>query len=101
MAITALIIGATVVGGAGVAYSTDQQRKSAHEAIDAQRAAAAALSVPEPPTVSAPVPTMPTPGLQSETARAARRASIAEQMRRRGRASTILTGASSDVLGGG
>ena len=96
MAIAAIIIGA-VVGGGGVAYSTDQQRKAAHEAMDAQRAAAAALSVPE--LQAQPVPTMPSPGLQSDTARAARRASIAEQMRRRGRASTILTG--TDVLGGG
>ena len=94
MAFTILIVGSTLVSAGGVAYSTDQQRKAAHEAIDAQRAATEALS-------SAPIPTMPTPGLQSDTARSARRASIAEQMRRRGRASTILTGGASDVLGGG
>ncbi len=42
---------------------------------------------------------MPAPFSQNKDVNAARRASIAEQMRRRGRASTILTDQSSDKLG--
>ncbi len=54
-----------------------------------------------PPTPALTPPTaMPSPG--DATTKAAERASIAEQLRRRGRASTILTdqsGAASDKLG--
>lgn len=61
---------------------------------DSQTAApTAATPVVEKPAV------MPTPGDANSTA--AKRASLAEQMRRRGRASTILTdsGPASDALG--
>lgn len=79
------------------AYGAYEQRQDAKEARkQAERQAAldreaiAALK-------AEPTPAMPT----SADARRARRTSIAEQMRRRGRASTILTDSteSSDVLG--
>jgi len=47
------------------------------------------------PAVAPPVP-MPDPKAQGQ----AKRRSIAEQMRRQGRASTILTDTSNDTLGG-
>ena len=54
---------------------------------------------PPPPTLTAPT-VMPTPG--DDAARAAKRQSLADQMARQGRASTILTdqSATSDKLGG-
>ncbi len=59
-------------------------------------------SMPQAPQTPALTPptAMPSPG--DATAKAAERASIAEQLRRRGRASTILTdqsGAATDKLG--
>ena len=56
-------------------------------------------STPAAPAVTPPT-AMPTPG--DATTKAAERASIAEQLRRRGRASTILTDqeATTDKLGG-
>lgn len=84
-----LLIGATVVGGASV-YEQERARKSASSDAAKQREALAALQAQGQPSI----PTQ-------DAARAARRASITQQMRRRGRSSTILTGEPSDTLGGG
>ena len=60
---------------------------------------AVATAAPAAPAVTTPT-AMPTPG--DAASKAAERASIAEQLRRRGRASTILTdqAATTDKLGG-
>lgn len=54
-------------------------------------------TAPPPPTLTAPT-TMPTPGDAAATA--AKRQSLADQMARQGRASTILTDQPSAKLGG-
>lgn len=85
-------VGLATTAGATV-YSADQSRQATHKAADSQREALAALQAQPQPTI---------PG--ADAANAARRASISEQMRRRGRASTVLTSTDAvgaDALGGG
>lgn len=57
----------------------------------------ATAATADPPTITPP-PVMPTPG--DAPTQAAKRASLVEQARRRGRASTILTDQNADPLGG-
>lgn len=58
---------------------------------------AAVQQVLDTPPAAEPVKPMPTPN--DEAVRASQRRSIADQRRRRGRSSTILTAANSDTLG--
>lgn len=61
--------------------------------------APAPAAAPAPVPVVTPVVAMPAPGPKDPNATAAKRKSIAEQLRRRGRASTIMTNLSDDTLG--
>lgn len=99
MGFSAAIAAAAVIGGS-MAYGARQQRKMAQEEqrqteAERQRVEAVQREITAE-TVASP---MPVPDSQDQ--RRAKRRSIADQMRRRGRASTILTGdgPTSDPLG--
>lgn len=82
------------IAAAGVAQQADSSRYASNTARDEakrQRDLLASLK-------DQPVPEMPTP--DSAQARLEKRRSIASQLSRRGRASTMLTG-NKDPLGGG
>lgn len=70
----AVLLSALISGGAGVAASALAKKPSA----------------PAAPPVVAPAPLMPTP--TDASVQAAQQRSIAEQLARRGRASTVMTG---------
>lgn len=95
MGATAAVLGAAFLGFSAV-DAHENARRAANQAKDEaakQREALASLQ-------AEPTPVIP---IADETAKAARRRSIVDQMRRRGRASTILTDTSaapSDALGG-
>lgn len=84
MAVSAAIgLGTAAIGGQAYAAKRgrDQRKKAEAQSALEREALAEAMAEPEP--------VMPLP--DDEAARRARRRSIAGQMRRRGRASTILT----------
>ena len=85
---TGITVMGLLAGAAGATVLTQMMKP------DAAVAPAPATPAVTPPTA------MPTPG--DATTKALERASIAEQLRRRGRASTILTNqaATTDKLGG-
>ena len=83
----------TILASVAGAFVTNLLKE---EAPQAQQAPDAVPAAP-PPTVE-PVPEMPTP--DDAQAKAAKRRSIAAQMARRGRASTILTDTTTEKLGG-
>lgn len=93
MGVTAAVaaVGSTLFS---VGNSMDQQRRAAHTAADQQKQAQTAI---DSAMQSNPQPVMPTP--DGAAVQAASQASIAEQVARRGRASTILTGPQGDKLG--
>lgn len=75
-----------LLGAGTAAYSMDQSRKQAHAQADAIRAQNEQLATA---LNDNPQPVMPT--ADGSSVQAAKQASIAEQVARRGRASTILT----------
>lgn len=97
MAVTVPLVVAGLGAGAavaGTAQAIDSARVGRHTASDAAKRERDALAALQ----AEPTPTMPTP--DDETVRNARRRSIAGQLARRGRASTILTDAgNTDALG--
>lgn len=93
MGLTAGIVAAGIGAAAGVNQGLEARkaRKSAEAQAAAEREALAALQ-------QEPEPVMPVP--DDKAMRDARRRSISSQMRRRGRASTLLSESGGDGLGG-
>lgn len=87
-------ISAAIIGVGTVLYSQDQSRKQAHTQADAIKAQTEATTKA---LANNPQPVMPTP--DDASVQSAKQASIAEQVARRGRASTILTGPTAERLG--
>lgn len=91
MAISAgIVAGGTLAGSAYQAHQGRKARKKAEQQAALEREALAELREDEPPVM---------PIADDEGARRARRRSIAAQLRRRGRQSTILSDSSADPLG--
>lgn len=87
----------TAIAGAGATiYSAVQSRKIAKKQMEAMQQASQPYVPMTPTGEPEPEPVMPLP--DDDQVMAAKRRSLAEQQRRRGRASTILT--SEDALGG-
>jgi hypothetical protein len=94
-------ISAAVIGGSLLLGANEQRkaRKDAERAAAEERAAVEALQREIKAEAAAPEAAMPSPN--DAATKAAKRRSITAQMRRRGRASTILTGDPvSDPIGG-
>lgn len=85
-----------IIGAAATVYSSVQSAKMAKKSFALQQQQASDL---KNALASQPQPTMPQP--TGQATEAAKRLSLEEQMRRRGRAASILTdtAGSSDVLG--
>lgn len=83
---TTALVALGVLGAGTVAYTMDQSRKQEHAQEDAIKAQNAQLTTA---LNDNPQPVMPTP--TDSNVQVAKQASIAEQVARRGRASTILT----------
>lgn len=87
----------SAIAGAGATiYSAYQGKKAAKKQGEALQQVAQPYVPTTPTGEPAPEPVMPLP--DDEKVMAAKRRSLAEQMKRRGRASTILT--AEDTLGG-
>lgn len=99
MGFSAAVAAAVVIGGS-MAYGAREQRKQRQEEERQTEAERARLEAVQR-QITAESVASPMPDADPMAQRRAKRRSISEQMRRRGRASTILTGdgTTSDPLG--